>query len=138
MRAMSNLPEPRVPLDRTLDATLGFTVDELEVGRVTGHFEITDAHKQPYGIVHGGVHAAFAESLASIGTFRAVAEDGNVAMGMANNTSFLRSMTGGTAYGEAVAIQQGRTTWVWDVTIKDADSNTVAVCRMTIAVRKAR
>lgn len=135
---MTNLPEPRVPLDQTLDAKLGFQVDEFEPGRVTGHFEVTDAHKQPYGIVHGGVHAAFAESLASIGTFRVVAENGSIAMGMSNNTSFLRSMTEGTAYGEAIAIQQGRTTWIWDVTIRDADQNTVAVSRMTIAVRQPR
>jgi 1,4-dihydroxy-2-naphthoyl-CoA hydrolase len=135
---MSNLTEPRVPLDRTLDGTLGFKVDELEIGRITGHFEITDAHKQPYGIVHGGVHAAFAESLASIGTYRAVAADGKAAMGQSNNTSFLRSMTEGTAHGEAIAIHKGRTTWIWDVTIRDEEQRIVAVSRMTIAVREIR
>lgn len=135
---MSNTPDTPAPVDRTLDTTLGFKLDEVEIGRVTGHFDVTDDHKQPFGIVHGGVHAAFAESLASVGTYRAVAEEGKIAMGMSNNTSFLRSMTGGTARGEAIAIHRGGTTWIWDVTIRDSDERTVAVSRMTIAVREAR
>jgi uncharacterized protein (TIGR00369 family) len=67
-----------------------------------------------------------------------VAEHGKIAMGMSNNTSFLRSVTSGTIHAEALAIQQGSTTWVWDVTLKDEQDRVCAVSRVTIAVRDRR
>ena len=42
-------------------------------------------HLQPYGIVHGGVFAALAESLTSAATYAAVHEEHMVAMGQAND-----------------------------------------------------
>ncbi|MBJ7457656.1 MAG: PaaI family thioesterase [Thermoleophilaceae bacterium] len=135
---MNKHPQPIIPLDQDLNSALGFHVDEVQIGRVSGHFEVENRVRQPYGIVHGGAYAAFAETLASLGTFRAVAEDGKVAMGMSNNTTFIRSVTAGTIHAEAVAIQQGRTTWVWDVTLKDEQDRICAVSRLTIAVRERR
>ncbi|MGB1582726.1 MAG: PaaI family thioesterase [Solirubrobacterales bacterium] len=123
---------------KDLNAALGIEIDEVEIGRVTGHFEVDDRVKQPFGIVHGGAHAAIAETLASLGTFRAVAEEGKVAMGMSNQTQFLRAASSGIVRAEAIAIHRGRTTWVWDVTMRDEDDRDLAVCRMTIAVREKR
>ncbi|MGB0873340.1 MAG: PaaI family thioesterase [Solirubrobacterales bacterium] len=123
---------------KDLNAALGIEIDEVEIGRVTGHFEVDDRVKQPFGIVHGGAHAAIAETLASLGTFRAVAEEGKVAMGMSNQTQFLRAASSGIVRAEAIAIHRGRTTWVWDVTMRDEDGSDLAVCRMTIAVREKR
>ena len=52
--------------------------------------------KQPAGLVHGGVYASIAESMASLATALAVCRGGNMAMGLSNNTSFLRPITAGT------------------------------------------
>jgi 1,4-dihydroxy-2-naphthoyl-CoA hydrolase len=93
--------------------------------------------KQPAGLVHGGVYAAMAESVASLATALAVLEDGNVAMGLSNNTSFLRPITAGTVHAHATRVHRGRTTWVWDVSFSDDAGHTCAVTRMTIAVRPA-
>lgn len=125
-------------LGRDLNAALNFKIDSVEEGNVKGHFDVHDGVRQPYGIVHGGAYAALAETLASVGTYAAVAPEGKIAMGMANNTQFLRSVSEGTVSAEAVAIQRGRTTWVWDVTLTDSEGRTCAVCRMTIAVRERR
>jgi uncharacterized protein (TIGR00369 family) len=88
--------------------------------------------------VHGGVYAAIAETLASIGTFVGVHEQGMQAMGLSNSTSFLRPVLSGTIHAEAVPIHRGRTTWLWDVTCSDDDGRTCAITRMTIAVRPPR
>lgn len=135
---MNDHPQPILPLDEDLNSALGFHVDEVEIGRVTGHFEVENRVRQPFGIVHGGAHAAFAETLASVGTFRAVAEHGKIAMGMNNDTTFLRSVTSGTISAEAVAIHQGSTTWIWNVELKDEQGRLCAVSRLTIAVRERR
>jgi len=99
---------------------------------------VEDHHKQAYGIVHGGVFAALAESIASAATHQAVREDGMVAIGQANSTTFLRPITEGHATAVARPRQQGRTTWVWDVEILDDQERVCALVRMTIAVREAR
>ena len=88
------------------------------------------------GIVHGGVYAAIAETLASMGTARGVLPDGKVPLGMSNNTSFLRPVSEGTRARRArVAIHRGRTTWVWDVEMRDDEDRLCATSRVTIAVR---
>jgi 1,4-dihydroxy-2-naphthoyl-CoA hydrolase len=98
---------------------------------------VRDEIKQPAGLLHGGVFAAMAESLASVATARAVLQQGEMAMGLSNNTSFLRPITEGTAHALATRIHRGRTTWVWDVRFSDDNDRTCAVTRMTIAVRPA-
>ena len=87
-------------MENAFDATIGFAVDESdEIGRCTGHLPVRPEVCQPMGIVHGGVYAAIAETLASMGTALAVRPDGRVPLGMSNNTSFLRPVSEGTVYG---------------------------------------
>ena len=98
---------------------------------------VRDEIKQPAGLVHGGVLAAMAESLASVATARVVLQQGEMAMGLSNNTSFLRPITKGKVHALATRIHRGRTTWVWDVRFSDDEDRTCAITRMTIAVRPA-
>jgi 1,4-dihydroxy-2-naphthoyl-CoA hydrolase len=96
---------------------------------------VRDEVKQPMGLVHGGVYASMAESMASVATAVAVHSQGETAMGLSNSTSFLRPITEGVVHAHAARIHRGRTTWVWDVRFSDDEDRTCAVTRMTIAVR---
>src|ERR1700722_17803509 len=126
----------RVPLDSAFDATIGFVVDEGgDIDRCSGHLPVRPQVCQPLGMIHGGVYAAIAETLASTGTARGVFATGGAALGMSNNTSFLRPITEGSVHGSAVAIHKGRTSWVWDVEMRDDDGRVGAASRVTIAVR---
>jgi 1,4-dihydroxy-2-naphthoyl-CoA hydrolase len=117
------------------DRLYGLTITELADGLVCGRVEVRDELKQPAGLVHGGVYAAMAESLASTGTAVAVHADGNTAMGLSNLTSFLRPVTEGTVTARATAHHRGRTTWVWEVDIRDGHDRPCALVRVTVAVR---
>ena len=99
---------------------------------------VRDELLQPAGLVHGGVFASIAESIASMGTFWAVHEDGKAAMGLSNQTSFLRPITKGTIHATARRRHRGRTTWVWEVDITDDDDRLCALIRMTSRARDAR
>ena len=96
---------------------------------------VTDAVRQPFGIVHGGAMATIAESVCSRATFEAVAADGMVAIGQSNQASFLRPVSGGHVNVEATIRHRGRTTWIWDCELSDDDGRLCALVRMTIAVR---
>jgi uncharacterized protein (TIGR00369 family) len=89
-------------------------------------------------VIHGGVYAAIAESLASRGTFAGVQAEGSLAFGLSNSTSFLRPVSEGTVTAVARPLHRGRTTWVWDVEMSDDAARRCAVSRVTVAVRPLR
>ena len=119
-------------------ALLGLVIETFDDGVVTGSFEIRDELKQPAGLLHGGVIAAVAETLASMATYVAVAAEDKAAMGLSNYTSFLRPITSGTAHAEARVRHRGRSTWVWDVDFTDDGGRLSATTRMTVAVRSTQ
>ena len=76
---------------------------EVGDGVMRGRVAVRDEIKQPAGLVHGGVYAAVAESLATTGTALTVFGDGKTAMGLSNQTSFLRPIIEGHVHAEARA-----------------------------------
>jgi uncharacterized protein (TIGR00369 family) len=131
---------PQLPhrLTEGFDGLYGLEVVELEDGLVRARVEVGDDLKQPAGLVHGGVYSSIAESIASMATYFAVAPDGRTAMGLSNQTSFLRPILSGTIHAEARCRHRGRSTWVWEVDFTDDDDRLCALTRMTIAVRDPR
>jgi 1,4-dihydroxy-2-naphthoyl-CoA hydrolase len=124
-------PTPDTHLDETLGIE-GFEYDGEATAR--GRMPVTDAIKQPFGIVHGGAFATLAESVCSRATYESVGPE-NVAMGQSNETTFLRPATAGEVTAVATARHRGRTSWVWDVEMSDSEGRLCALTRMLIAVR---
>ena len=120
------------------DRLYGLELSDYSEGDVRATVRVRDELKQPAGLLHGGVYAAVAESLASLATWLGVAHAGMTAMGMSNSTSFLRPVTEGVVHAHAVALHRGRSTWVWDVSFTDERGRLCALTRMTIAVRPAQ
>jgi 1,4-dihydroxy-2-naphthoyl-CoA hydrolase len=123
---------------RGFDRLYGLELLDVDEQQVTARVRVREEIKQPAGLVHGGVYASIAESMASLATALAVLPGGETAMGLSNATSFLRPITDGFVHAQATRLHRGRTTWVWDVRFSDDDGHTCAVTRMTIAVRPPR
>jgi uncharacterized protein (TIGR00369 family) len=119
------------------DRLYGLELVDFSDSEVSARVELREDLKQPMGLLHGGVYASIAESLASLATALGVLDRGEMAMGLSNSTSFLRPVTEGAVHAHATRLHRGRTTWVWDVTFSDDEGRTCAVTRMTIAVRPA-
>jgi uncharacterized protein (TIGR00369 family) len=122
-------------VDVGFDRLYGLEILEISDDLVRGRVAVRDELKQPTGLVHGGVYAAVAESIATNGTAATVFADGNTAMGLSNQTSFLRPITAGTIHAVARPRHRGRTTWVWEVELTDDQDRLCALSRVTIAVR---
>jgi 1,4-dihydroxy-2-naphthoyl-CoA hydrolase len=120
---------------RGFDRLYGLELLELSAEEVRAAVCVRDELLQPFGLVHGGVYAAMAESMTSLATGVTVFPEGNVSMGLSNSTNFLRPVTAGTVHAHATRLHRGRTTWVWDVRFSDDAGHLCAVTRMTIAVR---
>ena len=83
------------------DQHYGLVIDEATDEVVRAHVPVREHLLQPVGLVHGGVHASIAEALASFGTNVGVVPDGNIGLGMSNNSTFLRSIGEGTIHATA-------------------------------------
>jgi 1,4-dihydroxy-2-naphthoyl-CoA hydrolase len=130
-RPVDTPPEFPVGFDRLY----GLEVLEWSDQEVRAQVRVRDELRQPGGLVHGGVFASIAESIASAGTWWAVHGEGKTALGMSNQTSFLRPIVDGTNHAVARRRHRGSSTWVWEVDITDDADRLCALVRMTIAVR---
>jgi 1,4-dihydroxy-2-naphthoyl-CoA hydrolase len=123
---------------RGFDLLYGLELLDYSDSEVLARVPVREELKQPAGLLHGGVYAAVAESIASLATWLAVAPEGNTALGLSNSTSFLRPVTEGAVHAHATRLHRGRSTWVWDVRFTDDAGRLCALTRMTIAVRPER
>jgi 1,4-dihydroxy-2-naphthoyl-CoA hydrolase len=107
--------------------TLGMKFEEIEPKRVVASMELGPDHHTPWGVVHGGAYTTAIESVASVGASAAVLERGQFAVGVNNNTDFLRPLVKGRVHIVAEPIHQGATQQLWLVTItKEDDGKLVA------------
>ena len=107
--------------------------DDPEHARV--RVTMRDELRQPAGLLHGGVMSSLVESVCSRATALSVMGDGMMAMGQSISVNFIRPVTEGHAEVHAKARHRGRTTWVWDAEVLDANERLCALAQMTIAVR---
>lgn len=129
------LPTMR-PIELTADGVLGVQITSAEPDQVVAVTDIDDRHKQPFGLVHGGIYALVAESAASVGGALTAIPAGGSAVGLSNNTAFLRPFIGdGRLTSTATRIHGGRTTQLWDVEHRNPEGKLCATSRVTIALR---
>ncbi|MFZ2172785.1 MAG: PaaI family thioesterase [Rhodococcus sp. (in: high G+C Gram-positive bacteria)] len=119
-----------VPESLTLsgfNSRLGMTLTEVGADRVVATIEITEEHLQPAGIVHGGVHCAIIETLASAGGGRYFSGPGRSVVGVNNSTDFIRAVGAGSVLtAEATPTHRGRTQQLWQVAIVGSDNRLVS------------
>src|SRR4051794_31185067 len=119
------------------DELYGLEILDHSDEEVRAQVVVRDHHRQPLGLVHGGVFASMAESMASLATYYGVQADGKSAQGLSNQTNFLRPILGGTIHAYGRRRHRGRTTWLWEVGFTDDQGRLCALVGMTIAVRAA-
>jgi 1,4-dihydroxy-2-naphthoyl-CoA hydrolase len=125
---------PRGLLSR-FDAMVGTEWLDDDPANARVRVAVRDELRQPVGLMHGGVMSTLVESVCSRATALAVLGDGMAAMGQSISVSFMRPITEGHAEVKARARHRGRTTWVWEAEIVDAEERLCALAQMTIAVR---
>ncbi len=116
------------------DALYGLEIEAATAEEARGAVPVSDGVRQPAGLVHGGVYASMAESLAVAATEAAT---GRIAVGHSSQTSFLRPITAGTVHATGRPRHSGRSTWVWEFDVTDDDGRLCALVRMTVALRDA-
>lgn len=111
---------------------MGLRVTRATRDEVVAELDVTPTHHQPYGIVHGGVHASIIETLASVGAAISAMPEGKSVVGLENHTSFLKAVRSGVIRAVARPVSRGRTSHVWEVNVTDERGNLAATGRVRL------
>jgi uncharacterized protein (TIGR00369 family) len=125
---IESMQERLAPL---LPGLLGMTFVEISDQRVVATLEVRPDLCTSGGILHGGSHMAFADTLGAIGTFVNLPE-GKGTTTIESSTKFIGSAkVGTTVTGESTPLHRGRTTMVWQTTIRNHEGKLCAVVTQT-------
>jgi uncharacterized protein (TIGR00369 family) len=114
-----------------LPGLMGVRLTALEPERVVAELEVRTDLCTGGGILHGGATMAFADTLGAVGTFQHLA-DGQRTTTTDSSTKFIGSAkVGSVVTGECVALHRGRTTQVWQTSVRAADGRLCAVVTQT-------
>lgn len=134
--------EPLVPFEHSFDGVYGlepvgqgFGADGIVRGRIRVRPELLGTEDR----LHGGVPAAIAEALASLGTGLVTVARGLMPSGLSNDTTVIAAVGAGTTlHAAATPLSRADDYWVWSVELRDDAGTLCAFSRVTIAVRPLR
>jgi 1,4-dihydroxy-2-naphthoyl-CoA hydrolase len=126
-----NLDQWQTRLQPLFPGLIGVQLTELAPERVVATMLVRPELCTAGGILHGGAHMAFADTLGAIGTVLNLAE-GKRTTTTDSSTKFIGgAQVNTTVTGESVALHRGRTTMVWQTTIRNADGKLCSVVTQT-------
>jgi uncharacterized protein (TIGR00369 family) len=114
------------------DSAMGFRYVRATRDEVVVEYDVADVHKQPYGIVHGGVHCGVVEAVCSTGAAMDAMARGQSVVGLENHTSFVRAVRSGTITVTATPVMRGRRVQLWEAVCRDESGKTVATGRVRL------
>jgi 1,4-dihydroxy-2-naphthoyl-CoA hydrolase len=114
-----------------LPGLLGIEFDALERELVRARLPLRQALFAPNGYVHAGTVVALADTACGYGCMLSLPDGATGFTTIELKTSFLRSAREGTITCEAQLVHGGRTTQLWDATVRDPDGRTMALFRCT-------
>lgn len=117
-------------LDAGLPKALGITLLTLTKKKITAEMRINDMHLNRTGRVAGGAIMSFADVLGAVGAVfhRPAGYRGGT---VESKTNFFAAGRGPVLRGVTVPLHIGRTTSVWQTTVKNDDGGLVAVVTQT-------
>ena len=125
MEAFKELGRGRLP------GLIGIEVDEIEEGHVRMHLPLREELLAPNGYLHAGTMVALADSACGYGCIASLPDGATGFTTIELKTNFLGTALDGTLTCESQRIHGGRTTQVWDATVKDESGKTLALFRCT-------
>lgn len=118
----------------TMVSHVGIEVTDIGEDSVSGSMPVDERTRQPFGLLHGGASVVLAETLGSVAANLCCDPTRERAVGLSINASHIRAATSGQVHGVATAVHIGRSTQVWNITIRDDAGRLTCSSRLTCAV----
>ena len=131
------LPAIQQVIDSLLPGLLGIRLQQVEADRVLAEMPVRPDLCTTGGILHGGAAMAFADTLGAVGTFVNLAPGKRTTTTDSSTKFVAAARVGTTLTGECIALHRGRTTMVWQTSIRNSDGKLCAVVTQTQLVLEA-
>ena len=118
-------------LDPLFPGLMGVRLTRVDPDRVQATMEVRADLCTAGGILHGGAHMAFADTLGAVGTFVNLGADKSTTTTDSSTKFIAGARLGTTVAAECVALHRGRSTMVWQTSIRNADGKLCAVVTQT-------
>ncbi|WP_256330048.1 PaaI family thioesterase [Variovorax sp. YR216] len=129
--SMPTVEQIQQMLDPIFPGLMGVRLLTLEPERVVANLLVRPDLCTAGGIMHGGAYMAFADTLGAVGTIINLPK-GKRTTTTDSSTKFIGgAKVNTTVVGESVALHRGRTTMVWQTTIKSEEGKLCAVVTQT-------
>lgn len=122
------------PVEETIMGVLGIELTEQSSERIVATMPVHAATHQPFGLLHGGASVVLAETVASFGTWHAIDQQNEIAVGLEINANHIRGKKDGVVTAIGTPLHKGRTTMIWDIKILDEEERLICVSRCTVAI----
>ncbi|MGH8185645.1 MAG: PaaI family thioesterase [Steroidobacteraceae bacterium] len=110
---------------------MGIQLTDVSLERIVATLEVRPELCTSGGTLHGGAFMAFADTLGAVGTVLNLPE-GKRTTTIDSSTKFISAArVHTTVTGESVPLHRGRTTMVWQTSIRNADGKLCAVVTQT-------
>jgi 1,4-dihydroxy-2-naphthoyl-CoA hydrolase len=134
---MLSLPQIQQLLDPLFPGLMGVRLTEVTPERVLAEMPVRADLCTAGGILHGGAYMAFADTLGAVGTVVNMPQ-GKRTTTTDSSTKFIGgAKVGTTVTAECVALHRGRTTMVWQTSIRSQEGKLCAVVTQTQLVLDA-
>ena len=134
---MPTIEQIQQMLDPVFPGLMGVRLVTVEPERVVAELKVRPDLCTIGGILHGGASMAFADTLGAVGTVINMPE-GKRTTTTDSSTKFIGGARVDTMVtGECVALHRGRTTMVWQTSIRSAEGKLCAVVTQTQLVLDA-
>ncbi len=119
-------------LDPLFPGLIGVRLMALAPDRVVAEMVVRPDLCTAGGILHGGAYMAFADTLGAVGTVINLGVGQRTTTTTDSSTKFIAgAKVGSTVTGESLALHRGRTTQVWQTTVRNTEGKLCAVVTQT-------
>jgi len=110
---------------------IGVEIESVADGVVRGRMQLADHHLAPNGYLHAAAVIGLADTACGYGSILGLPEGGIGFTTIELKANFVRSVREGAITCEATLVHGGRTTQIWDATVRDPDGRPMALFRCT-------
>ena len=128
---MPDIPALQKLIDPLFPGLMGVCITEATPERIVAEMRVRPDLCTAGGTLHGGAYMAFADTLGALGTVMNLSA-GKRTTTTDSSTKFMAGARINTIVtGESVALHRGRTTMVWQTSVRSAEGKLCAIVTQT-------
>lgn len=116
---------------------IGGKLLEVSPSEVKAQFVLNEISRQVFGLMHGGIYAYVAESIASLGAWMSVDQEKTLCLGTEINATHLKAFADRSSKINAYArcLKAGKNMQIWSIEFTDKNKDLLSIARCSVFLK---